>query len=70
MIDSFFPQLGFDSHMRISASNGLNNIAGGKPYVIFTIVKSYLQFHYPDPPQDLSDSFARITLSILSRESM
>ncbi|XP_012232933.1 protein groucho isoform X7 [Linepithema humile] len=23
--------LGFDSHMRISASNGLNNIAGGKP---------------------------------------
>lgn len=31
---SLFSQLGFDSHMRISASNGLSNIAGGKPYVI------------------------------------
>jgi len=29
------PQIGFDSHMRIPASNGLNNIAGGKPYVIY-----------------------------------
>lgn len=33
LIIMFFSQLGFDSHVKISASNGLN-IAGGKPYVI------------------------------------